>query len=67
MTNTHVWIITVFKKRKKERKMGEGVEERKKGKEERKKQRGREGGKERKNAVLGTRNYAARSGAKLIQ
>lgn len=67
MTNTHVWIITVFKKRKKERKMGEGVEERKKGKEERKKQRGREGGKERKNAVLGTWNYAARSGAKLIQ
>ena len=37
-----------FKKKKKERKMGEGVEERRKGKEERKKERKREGGWERK-------------------
>lgn len=40
--------------------MGEGVEEKRKGKEERKKQRKREGGRERKNAVLSTRSYAAR-------
>ena len=33
-----------FLKKKKERKMGEGVEERRKGKEERKKERKKEGG-----------------------